>query len=190
MTSATSGSSTRRCTSSAPHHLATPVMRMRRFLATGSQSRHPYHGVAMAPDRMRFAVLGPGGVGGLLAALLSRGGDHVVLLHDAGPREIHVESKRFGDFTAEVSTAPRLAATVDAVVVTVKATQLVEALKRVPAAALGDAVVIPFLNGIDHVEHLRRVYPADSVVPAAIRVETTKVAPRLIRNTSPFAAVH
>src|SRR5260370_40947850 len=106
MTSATSGSSTRRCTSSAPHHLATPVTRMRRFLATGSQSRHPYHGVAMAPDRMRFAVLGPGGVGGLLAALLSRGGDHVGGLDDAGPPEVPVASQRFGDFSAERSTAP------------------------------------------------------------------------------------
>ena len=143
----------------------------------------------MAPDRMRFAVLGPGGVGGLLAALLSRGGDHVVVLHDSTPREIHVESKRFGDFTADVSIAPRLAEPVDAVLVTVKATQLVEALKRVPTATLGDALVIPFLNGIDHVEHLRRVYPADSVVPAAIRVEATRVAPGVIRHTSPFAVV-
>jgi len=143
----------------------------------------------MAPDRMRFAVLGPGGVGGLLAALLSRGADHVVVLHDSAPREIHVESKRFGDFTAEVSTAPRLAEPVDAVLVTVKATQLVDALNRVPAAALGDALVIPFLNGIDHVEHLRRVYPADSVVPATIRVEATRVAPGVIRHTSPFAVV-
>ena len=143
----------------------------------------------MAPDRMRFAVLGPGGVGGLLAALLSRAGDHVVVLHESAPREIHVESKRFGDFTAEVSTAPRLAEPVDAVLVTVKATQLVEALKRVPTVALGDALVIPFLNGIEHVEILRSVYPASSVVPATIRVETTKVAPGVIRHTSPFAVV-
>src|SRR5436190_610611 len=72
-------------------------------------------GFAMPPDRMSFAVLGPGGVGGLLAALLSRGGDRVVVLHDSGPREIHVESKRFGDFTASVDAAPRLAEPVDAV---------------------------------------------------------------------------
>src|SRR5579864_3529475 len=38
MTSATSGSSTRRCTSSAPHHLATPVTRMRLFLGTNPES--------------------------------------------------------------------------------------------------------------------------------------------------------
>ncbi len=143
----------------------------------------------MAPERMSFAVLGPGGVGGLLAALLSRGGDRVVVLHDSGPREIHVESNRFGDFTAEVHTAPRLAEPVDAVLVTVKATHLDDALDRVPAAALGDALVIPFLNGIEHVELLRSVYPASSVVPATIRIETTKVAPGVIHHTSPFAVV-
>jgi 2-dehydropantoate 2-reductase len=138
---------------------------------------------------MSFAVLGPGGVGGLLAALLSRGGDRVVVLHDSGPREIHVESARFGNFTAEVSTAPRLAETVDAVLVTVKATHLDEAMERVPPATLGDALVIPFLNGIEHVELLRRVYPASSVVPATIRIETTKLAPGVIHHTSPFAVV-
>jgi 2-dehydropantoate 2-reductase len=143
----------------------------------------------MAPDRMSFAVLGPGGVGGLLAALLSRAGDRVVVLHDSAQREIHVESTRFGDFTAEVDTAPRLTEPVDAVLVTVKATHLDDALHRIPAAALGDALVIPFLNGMEHVELLRSVYPASSVVPATIRIETTKVAPGVIRHTSPFAVV-
>ena len=138
---------------------------------------------------MSVAVLGPGGVGGLLAALLSRAGDRVVVLHDAALREIHVESTRFGDFTAEVDTAPRLAEPVDAVLVAVKATHLDEAVDRAPASALGDAIVIPFLNGIEHVELLRSVYPASSVVPATIRIETTKVAAGVIRHTSPFAVV-
>ena len=144
---------------------------------------------AMAPDRMSFAVLGPGGVGGLLAALLSRGGDRVVVLHDSGPREIHVESKRFGDFTASVDAAPRLAEPVDAVLVTVKATHLEGALDRMPAAALGGALVIPFLNGIEHLDLLRSAYPASTVVPATIRIETTKVAPGVVHHTSPFAVV-
>ena len=143
----------------------------------------------MAPDRMTLAVLGPGGVGGLLAALLSRGGDRVVVLHHSVPSEIRVESMRFGDFTAEVSTAPRLAEPVDAVLVTVKATHLEDSLNRVPASALGEGLVIPFLNGIEHVELLRSVYPAERVVPATIRIETTKVAPGVIRHTSPFAVV-
>src|SRR5256714_14856912 len=130
MTSATSGSSMRRCTSRAPHHLATPVTRMRRFLATRVPSRRPISWIAVASDRMSFAVLGPGGVGGLLAALLSRGGDRGVVLHDSGPRAIHVESERFGDFIAEVDAAPRLAAPDDSALGRAEAQHLVDALGR------------------------------------------------------------
>jgi 2-dehydropantoate 2-reductase len=144
---------------------------------------------------MRFAVLGPGGVGGLMAALLARAGDHVeVLAGESTSREIaaggiRVESTRFGDFTSSVTTAPQLSEPVDAVMVTVKATHLDEAIKRVPPSALGDALVIPFLNGLEHVEVLRRVYPPDQVVPAAIRIESARIGPGVIRHTSHFAGI-
>jgi 2-dehydropantoate 2-reductase len=149
----------------------------------------------VAPDRFRVAVLGPGGVGGLLAALLARAGDSVVVL--AGPstaqaialRGLRVENSRFGDFHVSVNSSVRLHTEVDACLVTVKATQLDEALERVPADALGDALVVPFLNGIDHVDLLRKRYPSSNVVAATIRVEVARVSPGLIRHTSPFAAV-
>ncbi|HEV2475573.1 MAG TPA: 2-dehydropantoate 2-reductase [Candidatus Dormibacteraeota bacterium] len=144
---------------------------------------------------MRFAVLGPGGVGGLMAALLARAGDSVeVLAGESTAREIagggiRVESVRFGNFTAPVQAAAQLSEPVDAVMVTVKATQLEEAIKRVPPPALGDAMVIPFLNGLDHVEVLRRAYPPDQVVPAAIRIESARPDPGSIRHTSHFAGI-
>lgn len=137
---------------------------------------------------MRFAVLGIGGIGGLLSALLARGGDSVVILHDRAPREISVESKRFGDFSAPVSSEPVLVGPVDAVLVTVKATQLDDALLRVPASEVGDAAVIPFLNGLEHLERLRGIYGA-SVWPATIAVESTRVAPGVIQQTSPFTLI-
>jgi 2-dehydropantoate 2-reductase len=146
-------------------------------------------------DRIRFAVLGPGAVGGLLAALLARSGDPVVVLAgDSTARTIadegiRVESRRFGHFTARVTTAASLSEPVDVVLVTVKATHLDEAVQRVPASALGDALVVPFLNGLDHVDRLRHVYGAPAVVPAAIRIETTRIAPGVISHTSPFAIV-
>jgi 2-dehydropantoate 2-reductase len=144
---------------------------------------------------VRFAVLGPGGVGGLLAALLARSGDRVVVLADGDTGRtianngIRVESERFGNFNATVDVAATLSERVDAVLVTVKATQLDDAVKRVPATALGDALVIPFLNGFEHVERLRRVYGDHAVVPATIRIESTKIRPGVIRHTSPFAAI-
>jgi len=140
--------------------------------------------------RLKVAVLGPGGVGGFLAAMLARAGNDVLLLERTpSGGHLRLESGRYGAFDVTVRSAQRLAEAVDAVLVTVKATQLDEAIDRVPREALGDAIVVPFLNGLDHVERLRRDYPAASVVAGTIRIEAAKVSPGLIRHTSPFAAI-
>ncbi|NEA61944.1 2-dehydropantoate 2-reductase [Streptomyces sp. SID12488] len=153
-------------------------------------------------DTLTFAVLGPGGVGGLLAALLSRAGHRVLCL--AGDdtartlREggIRVRSGLFGEFTAKVDAVPALPEEasgplggVDAVLVTVKHTNLDAALSRVPAKALGDALVVPFLNGVEHPAALRARYGDDRVAPAVIRVESTRTAPGVIEHASPFAEI-
>jgi 2-dehydropantoate 2-reductase len=144
-------------------------------------------------DALRVAVLGPGGVGGLLAALLARAGNSVVVLAgDSSARAIaqrglRVESRVFGDFEVKVGCASRLESEVDACLVTVKATQLERALERMPKELVGRALVIPFLNGLDHVDFLRTRY-GPNVVPATIRIEVVKVEPGYIRQTSPFGA--
>jgi 2-dehydropantoate 2-reductase len=141
------------------------------------------------------AVLGPGGVGGLLGALLARDGASVqVLASEATSRAIaerglRIESAAFGDFQVPVRSGTRLDGPADAVLVTVKSTQLREALERVPPSALGDGLMVPFLNGIDHVDLLRSLYPASNVAPATMRVEAVRVEPGLIRHTSPFAFI-
>jgi 2-dehydropantoate 2-reductase len=141
------------------------------------------------------AVLGPGGVGGLLAALLARKGATVTCL--AGPSTvavlnrdgIRVESALFGEFTVPVRAAERLADPVDVVLVTVKATQLDEALDRLPADVVGHALVVPLLNGVEHVDLLRERYPDATVVPATVRVESTRTAPGVVHHGSPFVTV-
>ncbi|MGH7762481.1 MAG: ketopantoate reductase family protein [Candidatus Dormibacteraceae bacterium] len=149
----------------------------------------------MAQGRYRVAVLGPGGVGGLLAALLARAGDSVVVLagestaRAIGERGLTLQSSQFGDFDVPVDSAVKLQTPVDACLVTVKATQLEPALERVPASLLGQALLVPFLNGIDHVAWLRARYPSSDVVAATIRVETARLEAGTIRQTSPFAAV-
>lgn len=100
---------------------------------------------------------------------------------------MRVESAQYGDFTAAVEADTRLREAVDAVFVTVKQTSLDEALDRVPAPALGNAVVIPLLNGLDHLRLLRERYPAAEVAAGTIRVEATRTAPGRINHTSPFA---
>jgi 2-dehydropantoate 2-reductase len=75
------------------------------------------------------------------------------------------------------------------VLLTVKATQLDEALQRIPAAAVGRALIVPFLNGVEHIATLRQRYPAEQVIAATIRCESTRVRPGVIEHVSPFATV-
>ncbi|AXE85567.1 2-dehydropantoate 2-reductase [Streptomyces sp. Go-475] len=146
-------------------------------------------------NELTVAVLGPGGVGGLLAALLSRAGHRVICL--AGEKTadalrtdgIQVRSGRFGDFTARVEAGTVLGEPVDACLITVKHTSLDAALARVPASALSDGLLVPFLNGVEHPAILRARYRADRVAPAVIRVESTRVAPGVIEHGSPFAEI-
>ncbi|MFG2933282.1 ketopantoate reductase family protein [Streptomyces achromogenes] len=147
----------------------------------------------MNTTSLTVAVLGPGGVGGLIGALLARDGHRVICLAGeptaAALRQggLRVESAQYGDFTTAVEADTRLREAVDAVFVTVKQTSLDEALDRVPAPALGNAVVIPLLNGLDHLRLLRERYPVAEVAAGTIKVEATRIAPGRINHTSPFA---
>jgi 2-dehydropantoate 2-reductase len=143
----------------------------------------------------RVAVLGPGGVGGLLAGLLARRGDQVTCLAPPATAAhlaehgLELRSPALGDARVRVDAASRLEHPVDVLFVTVKAAQLEAAAEAVPAGTLGDGLVVPFLNGIDHVAWLRDRYPPDRVVPGTIRVESTRVGPGVIEHASPFALV-
>ncbi|MGW2034860.1 ketopantoate reductase family protein [Streptomyces sp. NPDC001811] len=144
---------------------------------------------------LTVAVLGPGGTGGLLAALLSRSGHRVICLAGEATAEalrrtgITVRSPQFGDFTAAVDADTELREPVDACLITVKHTALGAALIRVPPAVLGDALAVPLLNGVEHPGALRARYRPDRVAPAVIRVESTRTAPGVIEHGSPFTEI-
>ncbi|MEU1033715.1 2-dehydropantoate 2-reductase [Streptomyces mirabilis] len=146
-------------------------------------------------ERSTVAVLGPGGVGGLLAALVARAGHRVICLAgDETARAlrtdgIRVRSGRFGDFTAAVEADTELREPVDACLITVKHTALDAALERVRPEVLGDGLLVPFLNGVEHPATLRARYGAARVAPAVIRVESTRTAPGVIAHGSPFAEI-
>lgn len=149
----------------------------------------------MANDELTVAVLGPGGIGGLLAGLLARAGHRVICLAGEETTKtltadgIRVRSGLFGDFTARVEADTVLREPVDACLVAVKHTALDSALDRVPPAALGDGLLVPFLNGVEHPAALRARYRPDLVAPAVIRVESTRVAAGVIEHGSPFAEI-
>ncbi|WP_104524397.1 ketopantoate reductase family protein, partial [Blastococcus atacamensis] len=144
---------------------------------------------------LRIAVLGPGGVGGLLAVLLARQGHTVTCLARPETAEhldrsgLRLTSDRFGELSAEVRGAEQLTDAVDVLLVTTKATHLDAALDRVPAEVLGDAVVVPLLNGVEHMAVLRERYPSARVVAGTIRVFASRPAPGVIRHDGQLVAV-
>ncbi|MFF9645270.1 ketopantoate reductase family protein [Kitasatospora aureofaciens] len=147
------------------------------------------------PSRSTVAVLGPGGVGGLLAALLSRAEHRVICI---APEEtaaalrqdgIRLHSGQFGDFTEAVEADTELREPVDLCLVTVKNTALGAALDRVPPGLLADGVLLPLLNGVEHPDALRACYGEERVVPAVVRVESTRTAPGVIKHGSPFTEI-
>lgn len=146
-------------------------------------------------NEFRVAVLGPGGVGGLLAATLARQGADVVCI--AKPETaatiaadgITVTSARFGNFHQEVAAEQRLSHPVDLCVVCVKEPSLEQALSELDPAILQDAVLIPFLNGIEHLARLRDRLPYVRTVAGAIRIESFRERTGHIVQRSPFAMI-
>jgi len=144
------------------------------------------------PDPLRHAILGPGGVGGLIGASLARCGAPVTLLVRREalaqyPHQLRLESP-FGNYEANVSVAAEVPP-VDVLWLTVKATQLEAALKAVTDPASVKAMV-PLLNGLDHLALLRSKYGSEKVIAATIAGETERVAPGHIIHRSPFARLN
>jgi 2-dehydropantoate 2-reductase len=141
---------------------------------------------------VNHAILGAGGLGGFIGGALARAGWPVMLIVRADaraqqPDTLNVSSKVLGDFETPVRVSVELDQPVDAIWITVKATQLEAALQAVPPERVGDALIVPLLNGIDHVAFLRARYPAEQVIAGTIRIEAERVAPGIIRQLSPFA---
>jgi 2-dehydropantoate 2-reductase len=140
---------------------------------------------------VRVAVLGPGGVGGLVAAALDRAGIPTTVVARPETAEriaaegIRVRSVVLGDFEAHPEVTERLTAPVDVLVVATKATTLDAALDRLEVEP---GLVVPLLNGVEHVARLRARLGA-RVAAATIRVESERVAPGEIAQTSRFLRV-
>jgi 2-dehydropantoate 2-reductase len=136
---------------------------------------------------MRHAILGAGGVGGLVGAALAKSGDAVtlVLRPDAlkdYPAELSLESP-LGSFSVPVQRVAQVTQPFDVVWIAVKATHLDAALRSITNTDQIGAIV-PLLNGIDHVALLRARFGHDKVVPATIGVESERAGPGKIIHRS------
>ncbi len=142
---------------------------------------------------MKIAVLGPGGVGGLLAGVLESTGSEVVLVARELTAQViareglRVQSVTFGDLHTHPRAVARLQEPVDALIVATKAAGLDAALERI---AIEPPVVLPLLNGLDHLAALRERFMPGTVLAGSIRVEADRPQPGVVVHTSPFLLIN
>jgi 2-dehydropantoate 2-reductase len=144
------------------------------------------------PKNLHHAILGAGGIGGLIGACLAHSGASVTLVLKPEsladyPNHLQLESP-FGNFSVPVLRAAEVPAC-DVLWLATKATQLDYALAALKHPEKVKTIV-PLLNGIDHISFLRSKYGAEKVIPATIAVESERVAPGHIIHRSPFARLN
>jgi 2-dehydropantoate 2-reductase len=138
-----------------------------------------------------IAVLGPGAVGGLLAAALARSGEAVTVVARGqtaatiAERGLSVRSERLGDFHVPVAAVAQVRDP-DTLLVATKADTLADALERVEGAP---QLVVPLLNGLEHMTVLRARFGPERVVAGSIRVQAERVAAGEIVHASDFLRV-
>jgi 2-dehydropantoate 2-reductase len=140
---------------------------------------------------MRFLIAGPGAVGGFVAARLADGGQDVTVLarpHRAGLlRDNGLRLSSQGGIRTvrtPVVTADELGSGYDAIVLAVKSSDLDSVMDDIGPAAQQSTLILPFLNGIAHVEALVGRF-GSAVLGGVIRVATELEADGTIRVLAP-----
>lgn len=141
-------------------------------------------------EKMSYAILGPGAVGGFIASRLSATGNPVTCIAKSPSYEkmskdgLAVESIVFGNYTAKPRVVQKLDFQPDVLFVTTKATTLMSALELAEPSYVRNATVIPLLNGVEHMQILRKQY--DNVVAGNISIETYRKDCTHIVHSSTF----
>jgi 2-dehydropantoate 2-reductase len=139
-----------------------------------------------------IAILGPGGVGGFVAGALAHAGEPVVVVArgptaaELSARGIHVDSAALGTFSARPEAVETLTEPPPLLFVATKATSLAAALDRIEAPP---QLVVPLLNGLEHMRTLRARFGSDRVAAGTIRIESRSPRPGRVIQTSPTVRV-
>jgi 2-dehydropantoate 2-reductase len=139
-----------------------------------------------------IAVLGPGGVGGFIAAALARADVKIVVVAREPAATaltltgVSVRSAALGNFVAHPGVVAELTEPVDVLLVATKAAGLEAALDRIHTEP---RLVVPLLNGVEHLRVLRERFGADRVVAGVIRVESDRPRAGEIVQTSPACRI-
>lgn len=132
----------------------------------------------------RIAIVGPGAIGGVMAAWLTRTGRHSLILCARRPLgDLIVETpEETIAVRATVITDPREATPVDWVLVATKTYDAVEAANWLPKLRTENTPVAVLQNGVEHRDRFTRWVRANQIVPALLYCPAERVAPNRIRQ--------
>jgi 2-dehydropantoate 2-reductase len=131
--------------------------------------------------RTTVAVLGPGAVGGAFAVRFLRADIRTLCVAPPatvqlmGFSGISYEANGSDPLVMRPVVTDHLSQPVSLLLVTVKATQLEDALERVDPAAVADGVVLPLLNGLEHMDPLRERFDGRVAAGSLSRFEAYRV---------------
>jgi 2-dehydropantoate 2-reductase len=143
---------------------------------------------------MKIAAMGAGGVGGYFGARLQQAGHDVSFF----ARGRHLEAIRSNGLAIEsahgnarlkvrVFEDPRDADVVDVVLFAVKLWDTESAAERLRPVVGRDTVVIPFQNGVESIDRLRKFFPEKAVMGGSAYIGTRIKAPGVIEHTGQMA---
>jgi 2-dehydropantoate 2-reductase len=140
---------------------------------------------------MRFLIAGPGAVGGFVAARLADGGHDVSVLarpHRAGQLRdsglLLVSQGKIRTVPTAVVTADEVGSGYDAIVLAVRTADLGSVMDDIAPAVTSRTAIVPFLNGVAHVEPLVSRF-GSAVLGGVLRVVTEAGDDGAIRVLAP-----
>jgi 2-dehydropantoate 2-reductase len=139
----------------------------------------------------KIALIGPGAIGGLIAAHLCQDEQNQVMVCARTPiRHIDLETAD-GTIQArpEVLSRPEQGHTVDWILVATKAYDSDSAAAWFSSLLGKDTHVAVLQNGVDHVERFSAYFPAERILPVVVDCPTERVSPERIRQRGPATLV-
>jgi 2-dehydropantoate 2-reductase len=136
------------------------------------------------------AVLGPGAVGGSLAVRLANAGVRTICVARPETTGLIALAGLVVEAPGETRTArpeatEHLTQPVELLLVTVKAPALEEAIERIDPHAVADGVVVPLLNGIEHMEALHARFGPRAAAGSISHLQAFRIGRVQIAETTP-----
>lgn len=145
---------------------------------------------------MKILVMGAGGVGGYFGARLQQAGEDVVFIArgrhlEAMQKEGLTVKSALGEAKLQVkaSADPKAAGTVDVVLFCVKLWDTEGAAEQLRPVVGAQTVVIPFQNGVESIDRLKKVLPAGSIMGGSAYIATRIGTPGVIEHTGTMARI-